>query len=662
MPMLNRSLRWKIGFLATLSVAAAGLTAAVGGYFVNQALVEQRMNSVRFIAESGGSIAKGYYELAQKGAMSEADAKERASTAIGAIRYNGSEYLWIWTSRMIAVMHGNRAFIGKSGSEIRDRNGVYVIREAVRGGMAPVPEFVRYDWPRPNDPQGPTFEKISYSVYFKPWDWVIGTGVYSDDLKTAFAGMMIIFGLVVAGVAAVALLVGWLVARSITGPLGRVEDAMLRLVEDDQVAVPECDRRDEIGEMARALVVFKDSAVAVRRLQSEQADERHRAEQEKRAALTGMADTIETETLAALRNIHQRTTAMTATADEMSVSAARTGTSAENAAAAAGQALATAQTVASAAEQLTTSIREIGSQVSKSNTIVGRAVTAGNETRMTIEALNQEVERIGVVADMIGEIAARTNLLALNATIEAARAGDAGRGFAVVAAEVKQLATQTARSTQEITRHIGQVRSATGASVAAVMRIEQTITEINAVSGSIAAAVEQQGAATAEIARNVTETSNAAHEMQARTTEVSEEARKTGGHAAEVRHNATGLNDATEELRHSVIRAVRTSTTEVDRRAGTRFDVDLACRLTVGGRTYGARVADLSDTGAHLRGAPALQVGSRGALDLDGVGFPLPFMVRLGEEDSLRLSFELDEATAARFNGTPERLAQRRAA
>ena len=236
--------------------------------------------------------------------------------------------------------------------------------------------------------------------------------------------------------------------------------------------------------------------------------------------------------------------------------------------------MANAQTVASAAEQLSASIAEIGAQVAQSTEIVGRAVTAGAETRATIEALNEQVGRIGAVADMIGEIAAKTNLLALNATIEAARAGDAGKGFAVVASEVKALATQTARSTQEIAQHIGQVRSATGVSVAAVVRIEQTIGEINAIAGSIAAAVEEQGAATAEIARNVTETATAANEMTNRTTEVTAEAEQTGKHAAEVRENAGGLNTAVEELRHSVIRVVRTSTTEVDRRIERRFSRD----------------------------------------------------------------------------------------
>jgi methyl-accepting chemotaxis protein len=363
-----------------------------------------------------------------------------------------------------------------------------------------------------------------------------------------------------------------------------------------------------------------------------------------------------------MEQIKQRTAQMTATAEKMGASAVRTGASAENAAAAATQSLANAQTVASAAEQLSASIREIAGQVGQSSKVVGRAVTAGGETRATIAALNQQVEQIGAVADMIGEIAAKTNLLALNATIEAARAGDAGRGFAVVASEVKQLANQTARSTQEIAQHIGKVRLATSDSVAAVDRIEQTISEINAIAGSIAAAVEQQGAATAEIARNVAETAGAANEMTRRTTDVSTEARATGDQASEVRDNATGLNEAIEGLRHSLIRVVRTSTADVDRRTDRRFEANLRCRITVGSRTHEARVGNLSEGGALVLGCPAMPEGNRGTLEIEGVGFPLSFVAKGTEGDTLHVAFAADAATASRWRDALARLAGKRAA
>jgi len=307
------------------------------------------------------------------------------------------------------------------------------------------------------------------------------------------------------------------------------------------VAVHGAARRDELGALARSLEVFRQHMRKEKELTAQQEEIRSKAEADKRAALRKMADTIETETAAALAEFARSSAALAETAAAMSVSATDTGEAAQGAASAAEQALATAEAVAGGAEELASSIREIAGQVGRSSDMVLHAVAASAETRDTIEALNRKVGQIGAVADIIGEIAARTNLLALNATIEAARAGEAGKGFAVVAGEVKLLASQTAHSTGDITRHIQEVRTATAASVGAVGRIEQTIAAIDAIARSISAAVEQQGAATAEIARNVAETATAANQMTTRITAVSSEAGQTGQQAARVKGLASAL-------------------------------------------------------------------------------------------------------------------------
>jgi methyl-accepting chemotaxis protein len=196
-----------------------------------------------------------------------------------------------------------------------------------------------------------------------------------------------------------------------------------------------------------------------------------------------------------------------------------------------------------------------------------------------------------------------------------------------------------------------------------VARIEQTIGEVNAIATSVAAAIEEQGAATAEIARNVASTAAAANEMTERTGEVSTEAGQTGQRAAEVRANAAALNTDMDELRHTVIRVVRTSTGEVNRRQHQRYATDLACRVAfAGGAARGMYLADVCAGGAAIRGAPAMSAGARGTVDVERIGMVLPFVVRSADASTMHVAFEVDAATTARLSGLLERMALAKAA
>jgi methyl-accepting chemotaxis protein len=654
-------LRTKLAFLLALAVVAVGASIGAGASLMYRRMVEDRVGELNSVVDTAMSLAKGLEVQVASHRITREQALARVSDDLHQIRFGDGDYLSLQTRDGMVIAHGADQTREGKPSSARDASGrsiTEIIRTVLATGDTGV---IRYSFPRPGETVPKP--KIAYVARFAAWDLIFLAGTYVDDLDADYQRSLVRLGGIGGGILVAILLITWLVNRDITRSLGALRAAMAKLAAgENAVEIPGVGRGDEVGEMAGAVLVFQQGLLRMEQLSGQQDEHRKQAEIAQQAALSRMADAIEAETRSAMELISQRTGNMAVTAKDMAASAGRTGQSADDAAHACSQALATAQAVAGAAEQLASSIQEISGQVSQSTSVVGRAVEAGKETRNAIEALNQQVAQIGSVAEMIGEIAARTNLLALNATIEAARAGDAGKGFAVVASEVKALANQTARSTAEITRHIGEVRAATGASVNAVAGIERTIGEMNAIAGSIAAAVEEQGAATAEIARNVAQTASAAGEMNDRTAEVSDEAMQTGKRAADVLTDITTLDATVDDMKKSVVRAMRTSMREVDRRVTKRLAMELPCKLIIAGQTHTARLVDLSEGGARLVGGPTLQTGTRGMLRLDGFPNPLGFSVIGTDGDALRLGFALDEATATAFHGVPERLAQQHAA
>jgi methyl-accepting chemotaxis protein len=515
-------------------------------------LKQQKQIELKHLAELAIGIVKEEHAASQKGDIAVADAQKRAMTRVAALRYGNNDYFWINDMQPRMVMHPMKPELnGSDLSANKDPNGKALFVDFVNVVRKDGAGFVPYEWPKPGfeRPQ----PKLSYVVGFTPWNWVIGTGVYIDDLDAqtwaSTERSLIAAGLVLL----LALGVSMFVARGITRPLQLMTGAMKDLAGGKlDVEVPGIGRRDEVGEMADAVEVFKNNASARRELEAEHKETEGRAVARRKADMDRLADEFEGAVGQIVETVSSASSELEASAGTLTSTAERAQELTTMVAAASEEASTNVQSVASATEEMASSVNEISRQVQESARMAAEAVDQARNTNDRVGELSKAAARIGDVVELINSIAGQTNLLALNATIEAARAGEAGRGFAVVASEVKALAEQTAKATGEIGLQITGIQSATEESVNAIKEIRGTIEKLSEISSAIAAAVEQQGAATQEISRNVQQAAHGTQQVSSHITDVQRGASETGSASSLVHSAARSLSGESNRLKLEV--------------------------------------------------------------------------------------------------------------
>ncbi|MEQ8354853.1 MAG: methyl-accepting chemotaxis protein [Kiloniellaceae bacterium] len=340
----------------------------------------------------------------------------------------------------------------------------------------------------------------------------------------------------------------WFTRAGVAGPLATVVTALNRLAEGDTSVSVEVRSKDEIGQVAEAFNVFKGKTQELKRLEEERAQEEARREDEKRQQMLQLADSFENSVGGIIGTVSAAATELQQTAQSLASSAEETSSQSTAVAAASEEASSNVQTVASAAEELTASITEISRQITESNKIATQAATDADSANDSVKGLAAAAQKIGDVISLIQDIAEQTNLLALNATIEAARAGEAGKGFAVVASEVKSLANQTAKATEEISAQVEGMQSATRGTVESIEGITQVIKQISENAVAVASAVEQQNAATREISNNVQQASQGTMEVSTNITGVQQASEQTSAASSQVLSAAGDLSKQSETL------------------------------------------------------------------------------------------------------------------
>ena len=508
---------------------------------------EQRGQELKSLVETAIGITSGFEKLSKSGALTEEQAKTQAMAAIKSMRYRGSEYFWINDYDNVMIMHSVKPSLNeKNLSNLQDAHGKYIFQEFVREVKMNGSGFVEYLWPKPGS--NDAVEKLSYVAGFKKWNWIIGSGVYLDDLNAQLTSKAIVAllvgGLILAGI----MLLAFFNIRGVVGPINSLRNDMLSLSEGNtDIDIKAADTPGEIGEMAKVVVGFRDMMIDRTKLEDQTLEERKERRQ-RQEFIDRLINQFQLDVASNLESVTENMGAMRDTATQMNTLAESTSVRTNNAQDASQAASNNVQTVAAATEEFSASIQEIGRQLDQATTVVDTATQITEAANDKVSGLATAAQQIGDVVSLIQDIAEQTNLLALNATIEAARAGEMGRGFAVVASEVKELATQTSKATEEISQHISGIQSSTDEAVVAIQKIGATVEEVNTYTTSISHAVTEQEAATHEISQNLQEAATGTMAASEDLAGVAEAINETNASASKVETIAIEVAERTSGL------------------------------------------------------------------------------------------------------------------